>query len=155
MCWIRESLLLLVVITEEQQSYIRSMSLIELEPKEIQSQQRIRNKILFGKPQACMDMIRCGLLSSTFWADLKTLRIIRESQTSDMPTNSDSMANAVRVPLVLLIKEEKIVKVWLEEEKLFEIHNQKKPQFLEYCKANNLILKENPPRQRFVAISLK
>ncbi|GBM88675.1 hypothetical protein AVEN_123183-1 [Araneus ventricosus] len=31
-------------------------------------------------------MIRCGLLCSTFWADLKTLRILRESQTSDMPT---------------------------------------------------------------------
>ncbi|GBM34612.1 hypothetical protein AVEN_144638-1, partial [Araneus ventricosus] len=25
-------------------------------------------------------MIRCGLFCSTFWADLKTLRIIRESQ---------------------------------------------------------------------------
>ncbi|GBO36099.1 hypothetical protein AVEN_152438-1, partial [Araneus ventricosus] len=31
-------------------------------------------------------MIRCRLFCSTFWADLKTLRIIRESQTSDMPT---------------------------------------------------------------------
>ncbi|GBM43458.1 hypothetical protein AVEN_74175-1 [Araneus ventricosus] len=31
-------------------------------------------------------MIRCGLFCSTFWADLKTHRIIRESQTSDMPT---------------------------------------------------------------------
>ncbi|GBM83511.1 hypothetical protein AVEN_56223-1 [Araneus ventricosus] len=31
-------------------------------------------------------MIRCGLFCSTFWADLKALRIIRESQTSDMPT---------------------------------------------------------------------
>ncbi|GBM99768.1 hypothetical protein AVEN_268034-1 [Araneus ventricosus] len=31
-------------------------------------------------------MIRCGLFCSTFWDDLKTLRIIRESQTSDMPT---------------------------------------------------------------------
>ncbi|GBN42616.1 hypothetical protein AVEN_752-1, partial [Araneus ventricosus] len=29
---------------------------------------------------------RSGLLCSTFWADLKTLRIVRESQTSDMPT---------------------------------------------------------------------
>ncbi|GBN88189.1 hypothetical protein AVEN_245097-1 [Araneus ventricosus] len=86
MCRIRESLLLLLMITEDQQSYIRSMRLIELEPKEIQSQQRIRNKILFGKPQACKNMIRCGLFCSTFWADLKTLKIIRESQTSDMPT---------------------------------------------------------------------
>ncbi|GBL71918.1 hypothetical protein AVEN_223233-1 [Araneus ventricosus] len=57
MCRIRESLLLLLMITEDQQSYIRFMSLIELEPKEIQSQQRIRNKILFGKPQACKNMI--------------------------------------------------------------------------------------------------
>ncbi|GBO07299.1 hypothetical protein AVEN_224176-1 [Araneus ventricosus] len=86
MCRIRESLLLLLMITEDQQSYIRSMNLIELEPKETQSQQRIRNKILFGKLQACQNMIRCGLLCSTFWADLNTLRIIRESQTSDMPT---------------------------------------------------------------------
>ncbi|GBM89975.1 hypothetical protein AVEN_120062-1 [Araneus ventricosus] len=31
-------------------------------------------------------MIRCGLFCSTFWADLKILRIIRETQTSDMPT---------------------------------------------------------------------
>ncbi|GBM10523.1 hypothetical protein AVEN_109320-1 [Araneus ventricosus] len=31
-------------------------------PKEIQSQQRIRNKILFGKPQACKNMITCGRL---------------------------------------------------------------------------------------------
>ncbi|GBL96241.1 hypothetical protein AVEN_118776-1 [Araneus ventricosus] len=31
-------------------------------------------------------MIRCGLFCSTFWADLKALRIIKESQTSDMPT---------------------------------------------------------------------
>ncbi|GBM79148.1 hypothetical protein AVEN_86231-1 [Araneus ventricosus] len=38
-----------------------------------------------GKPQACKNMIRCGLFFSTCWADLKTLRIIRESQTSDMP----------------------------------------------------------------------
>ncbi|GBO39585.1 hypothetical protein AVEN_114027-1 [Araneus ventricosus] len=51
-------------------------------PEEIQSQQRIRNKILFGKPQACKNMIRCGLFCCTFWADLKTLRIIRESRTS-------------------------------------------------------------------------
>ncbi|GBN26857.1 hypothetical protein AVEN_102305-1 [Araneus ventricosus] len=36
-CRIRESLLLLLMITEDQQSYIRSMNLIELEPKEIQS----------------------------------------------------------------------------------------------------------------------
>ncbi|GBM95917.1 hypothetical protein AVEN_85271-1 [Araneus ventricosus] len=85
-CRIRENLLVLLIITKDQQSYIRSMSLIELEPKEIQSQQRIRNKILFGKPQACKNMIRCGLFCSTFWADLNTLRIIRESQTSDMPT---------------------------------------------------------------------
>ncbi|GBM51804.1 hypothetical protein AVEN_4316-1 [Araneus ventricosus] len=41
-----------------------------VQPKEIQSQQRIRNKILFGKPQACKNMIRCGLFCSTFWADL-------------------------------------------------------------------------------------
>ncbi|GBM35096.1 hypothetical protein AVEN_157766-1 [Araneus ventricosus] len=54
--------------------------------KEIQSQQRIRNKILFEEPQAWKNMIRCGLFRSTFWADLKTLRIIRESETSDMPT---------------------------------------------------------------------
>ncbi|GBL75571.1 hypothetical protein AVEN_154905-1 [Araneus ventricosus] len=59
-------------------------------PKEIQSQQRIRNKILLGKPQACKNMIRCGLFCSPFWADLKTLRIIRESQTSDMPTKEAS-----------------------------------------------------------------
>ncbi|GBN09334.1 hypothetical protein AVEN_140384-1 [Araneus ventricosus] len=59
-------------------------------PKEIQSQQRIRNEILFGKPQACKNMIRCGLFCGTFWADLKTLRIIRESQTSDMPTKEAS-----------------------------------------------------------------
>ncbi|GBM28783.1 hypothetical protein AVEN_177996-1 [Araneus ventricosus] len=39
-------------------------------PKEIQSQQRIRNNNLFGKPQACKNMIRCGLFCSTFWADL-------------------------------------------------------------------------------------
>ncbi|GBM40018.1 hypothetical protein AVEN_217613-1 [Araneus ventricosus] len=55
-------------------------------PKEIQSQQRIRNKTLVGKPLSCKNMIRCGLFCSTFWADLKTLRIIRESQTSDMST---------------------------------------------------------------------
>ncbi|GBN49252.1 hypothetical protein AVEN_272102-1 [Araneus ventricosus] len=59
-------------------------------PKEIQSQQRIRNKILFDKPQACKNMIRCGLFCSTFWVDLKTLRIIRESQTPDMPTKEAS-----------------------------------------------------------------
>ncbi|GBL82761.1 hypothetical protein AVEN_106306-1 [Araneus ventricosus] len=41
---------------------------------------------MFGKPQACKNMIRCGLFCSTVWADLKTLRIIRKSQTSDMPT---------------------------------------------------------------------
>ncbi|GBM05804.1 hypothetical protein AVEN_279-1 [Araneus ventricosus] len=63
-------------------------------PKEIQSQQRIRNKILFEKPQACKNMIRCGLFCSTFWADLKTLRIIRESQTFDMPTKEASGARA-------------------------------------------------------------
>ncbi|GBM80013.1 hypothetical protein AVEN_203777-1 [Araneus ventricosus] len=59
-------------------------------PKEIQSQQRIRNKILFRKPQTRKNMITCGLFCSTFWADLKTLRIIRESQTSDMPTKEAS-----------------------------------------------------------------
>ncbi|GBN45571.1 hypothetical protein AVEN_194346-1 [Araneus ventricosus] len=58
-------------------------------PKEIQSQHNI-NKILFGKPQACKNMIRCGFFCSTFWADLKTLRIIRESQTCDMPTKEAS-----------------------------------------------------------------
>ncbi|GBM64329.1 hypothetical protein AVEN_253428-1 [Araneus ventricosus] len=47
---------------------------VPLHPKEIQSQQRIRIKILLGKPQACKNMIRCGLFSSTFWADLKTLQ---------------------------------------------------------------------------------
>ncbi|GBM71778.1 hypothetical protein AVEN_270905-1, partial [Araneus ventricosus] len=34
-----------------------------MHPKEIQSQQRIRNMILFGKPQARKNMIRCGLFS--------------------------------------------------------------------------------------------
>ncbi|GBM29005.1 hypothetical protein AVEN_40755-1 [Araneus ventricosus] len=59
-------------------------------PKKIQSQQRIRNKILFGKPQACKNIIRCGLFCSTFWGDQKRLIIIRESQTSDMPTKEAS-----------------------------------------------------------------
>ncbi|GBN09486.1 hypothetical protein AVEN_62649-1 [Araneus ventricosus] len=60
-------------------------------PKEIQSQQRIGKKILFGKPQTCKNRIGCGLFCSTFWADLKTLiRIIRESEISDMPTNEAS-----------------------------------------------------------------
>ncbi|GBN60003.1 hypothetical protein AVEN_176191-1 [Araneus ventricosus] len=35
-------------------------------------------------------MIWCGLFCSTFWADIKTLRIIRESQTSDVPTKEAS-----------------------------------------------------------------
>ncbi|GBN25909.1 hypothetical protein AVEN_220452-1 [Araneus ventricosus] len=34
-------------------------------------------------------MIGCGLFCSAFWADLKTLRIIRESQASDMPTKKE------------------------------------------------------------------
>ncbi|GBM53115.1 hypothetical protein AVEN_130769-1 [Araneus ventricosus] len=59
-------------------------------PKEIQSQWRVRNKILMGKPQACKNMIRCGLFCSTVWADLKTLRITRERQTSDMPPKEAS-----------------------------------------------------------------
>ncbi|GBO02555.1 hypothetical protein AVEN_132918-1, partial [Araneus ventricosus] len=59
-------------------------------PEEIQSQQRIRNKILLGKPQASKNIIRYGLFCSTFWADLKTLRVIRENQTSDMPTKEAS-----------------------------------------------------------------
>ncbi|GBN95790.1 hypothetical protein AVEN_79656-1 [Araneus ventricosus] len=59
-------------------------------PKEIQSQQRIRNEIMFGKPQACKNMIRCGLFCNTFWAGLRTLKIIRESRTSDMPTKEAS-----------------------------------------------------------------
>ncbi|GBL69561.1 hypothetical protein AVEN_108042-1 [Araneus ventricosus] len=37
------------------------------------------------KPQACKNIIRCGLFCSTFWADLKILRIIKKCQTSDMP----------------------------------------------------------------------
>ncbi|GBM45563.1 hypothetical protein AVEN_152597-1 [Araneus ventricosus] len=57
-------------------------------------------------------MIGCGLFCSTFWADLKTLRIIRESQTSDMPTKE------ARLPLSSsIIKENRndvhiFVKVW-------------------------------------------
>ncbi|GBN86181.1 hypothetical protein AVEN_84184-1 [Araneus ventricosus] len=47
-------------------------------PKEIQSQQRIRNKILFGKPQACKNMIRCGLFCSTFWEISKLLELSEE-----------------------------------------------------------------------------
>ncbi|GBO34891.1 hypothetical protein AVEN_129013-1 [Araneus ventricosus] len=50
--------------------------------KEIKSQQRIRNKILFETPGIAR-ISWCGLFFSTFWADLKTLRIIR-SHSSDI-----------------------------------------------------------------------
>ncbi|GBM82940.1 hypothetical protein AVEN_30704-1 [Araneus ventricosus] len=79
------------VVVDEPRRSVELYQVHELvHPKEIQNQWRIRNKILFGKPQVCKNMIRCGLFYSTFWADLKTLRIIRESQTSDMPTKEAS-----------------------------------------------------------------
>ncbi|GBN78064.1 hypothetical protein AVEN_257068-1, partial [Araneus ventricosus] len=46
-----------------------------LQPKQIQSQQRIRNKILLGKPQACKNMIRCGLFAVHFGQISKHLEI--------------------------------------------------------------------------------
>ncbi|GBN31985.1 hypothetical protein AVEN_218210-1 [Araneus ventricosus] len=73
------------MIPEDQQSYIRSMSLCTLKKSKV-------NRGL--ETRSCLESLRharikSGLFCSTFWADLKTLRIIRESQTSDMPLNSD------------------------------------------------------------------
>ncbi|GBL55968.1 hypothetical protein AVEN_154179-1, partial [Araneus ventricosus] len=61
----------MMMIPEDQQSYIRSMSLCTLKKSKVN--RGLETRSCLESPQACKNMIRRGLFCSTFWADLKTL----------------------------------------------------------------------------------
>ncbi|GBN25369.1 hypothetical protein AVEN_274056-1 [Araneus ventricosus] len=61
----------------------RAISVHEpVHPKEIQSQQRIRNKILLGEsPRQLQEYDPVGLFCGTFWADIKALELSEITST--------------------------------------------------------------------------
>ncbi|GBM90936.1 hypothetical protein AVEN_5028-1 [Araneus ventricosus] len=80
-------LLLMMMIPEDQQSYIRSMSLrTQRNPKSTEDYEQ--DPVWKAPGMQEYDLV--WPVCSTFWADLKTLRIIRESRTSDMSTKEAS-----------------------------------------------------------------